>query len=95
MTLQAATDAALRVAERFGVPVVILAAVLWMTREAGTVLHDSVIVPVVRSHADFLESTREMLQEMHKTQAKQADTLNRLAESQEQIRACIMSNRGE
>lgn len=90
MTTQAVTDAALRVAERFGVPVVIMAAMLWMTREAATSLHGTVLVPIVESHTQFLEATTETLREMSKTQARQADTLNEIVDCQIEIRNAVI-----
>lgn len=91
MTIQAVTDAALRVAERFGVPVVILAALLWMTREAATSLHSTVVVPIVQSHTDFLESTSKTLHEMSRVQSRQADTLNEIAEAQIEIKRAVIA----
>lgn len=85
MTMQTVTDAALRVAERFGVPVVILAAILWMTREAATSLHTSVVVPIVKSHTEFLEATSETLRNQEKT-------LREIAECQIEIREAVTTS---
>ena len=82
-------DAAMRVAERFGVPVVILAAILWMTREAATSLHHSVVVPVVKSHTEFLEATQNTLHEISSTQDQQAKTLQELAVGQREIQHAL------
>lgn len=90
MTMQTVTDAALRVAERFGVPVALLVAMLAMTREAATSLHRTVLVPIVESHTQFLEATTETLHEMSKTQARQADTLNEIVECQVEIRNAVV-----
>jgi hypothetical protein len=79
-------DVAMRVAERFGVPVVILAAVFWMAREAATSLHSTVLVPIVQSHTQFLDSTQETLREISTTQDRQAETLHELAEGQRELR---------
>lgn len=92
MTMQTVTDAALRVAERFGVPVVILAAILGMIREAATSLHTTVVVPIVNSHTEFLQSTSETLHEMSKVQSRQADTLNEIAESQIEIKKAVIAS---
>jgi|688.fasta_scaffold226332_4 hypothetical protein len=72
-------------AERFGVPVVVLGAVLWMFREAATSVHHTLIVPIVESHTQFLETTSETLHEIGKTQNQQAETLKELADSQKEI----------
>ena len=83
------TDTFLRIGERFGVPVVILVAVLWMAREAATSLHTTVVVPIVTSHTEFLESTRETLSELSHTQEKQAETLSEIADGQRQIQKTL------
>lgn len=75
-------DTLLRIADRFGVPCVILAIVLWFGREAAIALHDSVVEPVVKSHVEFLESTKE-------TMSKQADTLQELARGQQEIQQVL------
>lgn len=92
MTLQNVSDIAMRIAERFGVPCVILAAVLWMTREAATSLHNTVLVPIVESHTAFLESTQATLSQIGKTQDKQADTLEELARGQDEIRHAVIKH---
>jgi len=79
---QGVLDTFLRIADRFGVPCVILAVVLYFGREAAIALHDSVVEPVVKSHVEFLESTKE-------TMAKQADTLQELAKGQQEIQQVI------
>lgn len=89
MTVQAVADTAMKFAERFGVPVVILGAILWMTREAATVLHDSVVVPVVKGHTQFLESTQQTLTEISHTQRSHADTLKELSAVQVEIRDAV------
>ena len=75
-------DTFLRITDRFGVPCVILAVVLYFGREAAIALHDSVVEPVVKSHVEFLESTKE-------TMAKQADTLQELAKGQQEIQQVL------
>ena len=75
---QSIFDAACRAAERFGVPVVILAAILWMGREAASSLHETVLVPIIRSHTEFLEETR-------RTQKQQSEILQEIAIGQREI----------
>jgi hypothetical protein len=79
---QGVLDTFLRIADRFGVPCVILAVILYFGREAAIALHDSVVEPVVQSHVEFLESTKE-------TMAKQADTLQELARGQQEIQQVL------
>jgi hypothetical protein len=79
---QGVLDTFLRIADRFGVPCVILAVILYFGREAAIALHDSVVEPVVQSHVEFLESTKE-------TMAKQADTLQELAKGQQEIQQVL------
>jgi hypothetical protein len=93
MTMQLAAETAMKFAERFGVPVVILGAILWMTREAATVLHDSVVVPVVKGHTEFLESTQKTLDEISHTQRSHAETLKELSQVQMEIRDAVIDCR--
>jgi hypothetical protein len=79
----------LGIADRFGVPCLILAAVLWMIRDAGMALHVTVLQPIVQSHTKFLEVTQETLKEIGKAQEKQADTLQELATGQRDIQHAV------
>lgn len=88
-------EVAMRVAERFGIPVFILVILLWMLREAATSLHGTVVVPIVQSHTEFLETTRETLTEISKTQNKQADTMQEIAENQEELKIIVTGRRGD
>jgi hypothetical protein len=80
----------LGIADRFGVPCLILAAVLWMIRDAGMALHVTVLQPIVQSHTKFLEVTQETLKEIGKAQDTQAATLQELATGQQEIQAALM-----
>jgi len=85
-------DAAIKVMERAGVTVVILAVVLWMAREAGLAVHGSVMVPLVEAHKAFLESTQETFSRIGDTQDKQADTLKEIAAGQKELHDAILKN---
>lgn len=82
-------DTLLRVADRFGVPCVILAVVIWFGREAAVALHATLIKPVVESHIEFLDATRETLSEIGATQERQAQTLQELAAGQRQVQEAL------
>lgn len=82
-------DAALRVGERFGLPVVLLAVLVWFLRDAAVTLHSTVLVPIVASHTEFLDSTRETLHEIGATQTQQAKTLQELAVGQREIQQAV------
>lgn len=86
---QGIVDTFIRVADRFGVPCVILAAVLWFGREAAIALHGTVLQPVVKSHVEFLESTSETLHEIGRTQEQQAEMLQELATGQQKIQQVL------
>lgn len=92
---QTTAELTLRVAERFGVPVVILACLLWMIREAATSLNGTVVIPIVRSHTEFLDTTRETLTEISKTQQQQATTMADIAENQRELKVIVTSRREE
>jgi hypothetical protein len=89
------SEIALRVAERFGVPVVLLVILLWMIREAATSLNGTVVVPIVQSHTEFLDATRETLTEISKTQTQQADTMKEIADGQKELKIIVTSRLGE
>ena len=95
MSSESFVEAAFRVAERFGVPLVLLAVVLWFARDAAVTLHGTVLVPIVKSHTEFLDSTRETLDEIGKTQFKQAETLQAIAADQHEIKAAVVKKTGQ
>jgi hypothetical protein len=90
-----ATEAAFRAAERFGVPVVLLGVLIWFLRDAAVTLHGTVLVPIVQSHTEFLDSTRETLEEMTRTQRQQASTMQELATGQNEIKSVIIRRVGQ
>jgi hypothetical protein len=79
---QGTIDTLLRIAERFGVPVVLLAVLLYCGREAAIAIHSSVVEPVVKSHVEFLESTQH-------TMEQQSETLQELAKGQREIQQVL------
>jgi len=84
-------DLALRFGERLGVPVLILAAILWFAREGSIALHKTVLEPVVKSHVEFLESTHQTLRQIGDTQRQQADVMGDIAEGQREITELLRS----
>lgn len=95
MSSESFVEAAFRVAERFGVPLVLLAVMVWFLRDAAVTLHGTVVVPIVKSHTEFLDSTRETLDEIGKTQFKQAETLQEIAEGQREIKQAVIKKSGQ
>jgi hypothetical protein len=95
MSTESFVESALRVAERFGVPLVLLAVVIWFMRDAAITLHGTVLVPIVKSHTEFLDSTRETLDEIGKTQFKQAETLQAIAADQHAIKQAVVKKTGQ
>jgi len=88
-TEKSSLDVMLRIGERLGVPLLILAAVLWMSREAGMALYTTAIVPLVEAHGKFLDSTSRNLEEIGTTQRQQAETLQEIAVGQKEIATII------
>lgn len=82
---QGVIDSLLRIGERFGVPVLLLGAMLWLGREAAISLNGTLVKPVVESHVQFLESTSETLRKISGVQSQQALTLQELAEGQRDL----------
>jgi len=95
MSVESFFEVAFRVAERFGVPLVLLAVVIWFARDAAVTLHGTVLVPIVKSHTEFLDSTRETLDEIGKTQMKQAETLQAIASDQHEIKQAVVKKTGQ
>jgi hypothetical protein len=89
MSSESFIEAAFRAAERFGVPLVLLAVGIWFMRDAAVTLHGTVVVPIVKSHTEFLDSTRETLDEIGKTQLQQAETLQEIAVGQREIQQAV------
>lgn len=86
-----AIDTLFKVADRFGVPCVILAVVLYCVREAAIAMHGTVVEPMVKSHVEFLTTTSQTLKEMGKIQEQQAETLDELAHGQRKLNEAITS----
>jgi hypothetical protein len=84
-----AIDVGIRIAREFGFPVVVASVVLFCAREAATALHQTVVVPVVESHATFLRQTSETLQGLGRAQERQSETLRELADAQREIREAV------
>lgn len=84
MTHEEVRTTLLSVAERFGVPCVILAVFIWLAREAAVSLNQTVVVPIVESHTEFLDK-------MASTQERQAETLEEIASGQNEIRRVLVS----
>lgn len=88
------TESAVKVAERFGVPVVLLAVLVWFLRDAAVTLHGTVLVPIVKSHTEFLDATRDTLGEIGRTQMQQAETLQEIAAGQREIKQAVIKRTG-
>ena len=85
-------DIAIRFIRQVGVPTAILAAILWMLREAGGEVHRELLVPAVRAHAEFLDVTQNSLakladaqEEQAEAHAKQAAALIEIGRTQETV----------
>lgn len=87
-------DVVLRIGERLGVPLLILAALLFMAREAGMALYSGGVQPLVKAHAEFLDRTTETLQGIETTQQQQADTMEEIVGGQREITTIIKADRG-
>lgn len=92
---QGMIETAIKVAKDFGVPVVMLAVTVYLFREAAVSVHQTVLLPMVKSHTEFISSTQETLREIGRSQDKQAETMRELAEGQREIRTIIVTKRQE
>ena len=84
-----------RVAERFGLPVIMLAVLLWFARDAAVVLHSTVFIPIVKGHTEFLDKTSATLEEITATQKQQATTMQELAAGQREIHQAVVRKTGQ
>ena len=91
----ALADSLLKVGTQLGVPVLILAAFLWMAREAGFAMYSGAVIPIVEAHTRFLESTESTLKEIGSTQKQQAETMQEIVVGQREIATIIEAHRGE
>ena len=82
-------DRMIKVGERFGVPVMLLIVVLFFAREACVSIHSTLLVPIVKSHVEFLESTSQTLHEIDQTQAQQALILGEISMGQRAIQQAL------
>jgi hypothetical protein len=94
---QGLLDTFLRVADRFGVPCVILAIVMYFGREAAIAMHKTVMQPIVQGHLEFLDTTAETLKEIGQVQRQQATALQELSGGQKELHATVkaLAGRGE
>lgn len=89
---QGMIETAIKVAKEFGLPVVMLAVTVYLFREAAVSVHQTVLLPMVKSHTEFISSTQETLREIGRSQDKQAQTMHELAEGQREIQRTIGSH---
>ena len=82
-------DRVIKIGERFGVPVMLLIVVLFFAREACVSIHATLLVPIVKSHVEFLQSTSETLHEIQNTEATQATILGELSIGQRDIQQAL------
>jgi hypothetical protein len=75
----------LKIVREFGFPTLVLCVVGWWVHMAAISIHSTVVLPVIKSHTDFMEVTQETLQGLGETQERQAETLPEISNSQREI----------
>jgi hypothetical protein len=83
------TDSFVRIGERFGVPVLVLAVVLWLVRDAAISLNKTVVEPVVQGHVEFLQTTQKTLEGIEETQRASQQTLQEIAVGQRDLQHAV------
>lgn len=86
-------DSILKFGTQLGVPVLILAAVLYMAREAGVALYSTAVVPLVEAHTQFLDSTQNTLKEIGASQRQQAQTMEEIVAGQRELTTIIQGRK--
>ena len=87
-------DVVLRIGERLGVPLLLMAALLYMAREAGIAIYGGAVRPLVQAHSAFLESTQGTLREIGQTQRQQAEAMQEMVIGQREITSILNEERG-
>ena len=90
-------DRVIKIGERFGVPVMLLIVGAFFLREACVSIHGTLLVPMVKSHVEFLESTSETLErssitlrQIEQTEATQAAILSEISLGQRAIQSALL-----
>ena len=83
------TDSLVRIGERFGVPVLILAVLLWFARDAAISINKTVVEPVVQGHVEFLQTTKRTLEGIEETQKASQQTLQEIAIGQRDLQHAV------
>ncbi len=89
MSEKTLTDSLVRIGERFGVPVLVLAVLLWFARDAAISLNKTVVEPVVQGHVEFLQATQETLKGIEETQKASQQTLQEIAIGQRELKHVV------
>jgi hypothetical protein len=84
MSIETLSEAMLRIGERFGVPVLLLAVILWFGREAVIGVHGSVVEPVIESHTKFIDTICEQAKQQTNAMERQADAFRELSQAHEE-----------
>lgn len=84
MSIDTVTETMLRIAERFGVPVVLLAIFIWFARETAVAVHETVVEPVVRSHTQFIDTICEQVKAQTNAMEEQANAFRDLSEAHDE-----------
>jgi hypothetical protein len=94
-------ELALQFVKIVGVPTAVLAVVLWFIGVATDRLHDSVLVPTVTAHTQFLRSTVETqerqaaaLEKLTDNRVQQTEILEEIATGQRELRDAIGELKG-
>ena len=82
-------DVGIRVLREFGFPCLMLSVVMWWGHLAAITIHDSVVVPWIESHTEFVKATSETLKSLGETQERQAATLEEIATGQRDIQRVL------
>ena len=82
-------DRVIKIGERFGVPVMLLIVVLFFAREACVSVHETLLVPIVKGHIEFLDATSLTLREIEQTQHQLYNTLQEVSIGQRAIQQAL------
>jgi hypothetical protein len=82
-------DVAFKAVREFGFPTFIIAILGYWIHKAAGAMHTTVVLPIVKSHTEFMSVTQETLQGVGETQKKQTDMLHEISGNQKEIVAAF------
>ena len=82
-----AIEVGIKIAREFGFPITMLVFVMLGLSRVAATLHGDVVLPIVKAHSAFLQSTQETIKTLGVTQSVQTEALRKVVITQQEIAA--------